>query len=365
MSAATQRVQVEFDNTEYSKKSSPADIVNLFKFPKEEKELHRAVVNRSMLQKPTWLPIIRTDNLEFEEFLDNGVVKLKYKDKEEFELFFNPLFGAPGKFEEKLFYVILSATQLQKRKGVKNYRTLYFSSLYSILRLMGYDRTSASDSKLSEKLDEAIRRLATTGVHHKKYYLGVNERGFKVYGKVLVGSMINSRLIENIDSGRSHTIKIELNEDYFNTTIDDNATDLELKEYLDIRSGPALKIYEHLNSYDVTFYNRGWWVVYLDNFLSSLGVKDKFEYESEKLRFLETAFDNCKPALKESLENKIKDTLHFTYWQNKNKRKNQKQDLTLCFYTSRWEPEITLRKTMLNEGSIPEIDLPSLLPDAY
>jgi hypothetical protein len=363
MSAVTQRAQLKIDTVSLELQSKSADIVNLFK-PKKEK-LDKAIISRSMLQKPTWLPVIRTENLELEEFLDNGIVKLKYRDKEEFELFFNPTFGAPGKFEEKLFYVLLSAVQLQKKKNLKNYRTLYFSSLYAIAGLMGYDRDSSRRSDLLANIELALKKLSTTGVHHKKYYMGLNKQGFRVYGKVFVSSMISSSIIHNIDSGRAHVIKIELNKDYFDTTIDDNATELELKNHINLNSAPALKLYEHLNSYDKTFYNRGWWVVYLDNFLDSLGIKGKFENKSEKLRFLEIAFDNCKPALKFSLEQKIKDTVHFTYWQNKSKKWGKFQDLTLCFYTNRWDPVISTLKNDLDLGFFSDIELPNVLPDAY
>jgi len=367
MSAATQKILVNFGDQEYEfSDNKKADIINLFKVPKGEK-LKRVTINRSMLNSPTWLPVLRTENLELKEFLDKGITKLKYKNKEEFELFFNPTFGAPGKFEEKLFYVLLSAVQMQKKQGVEDFRVLRFPSFYSILGLMGYDQDSCRNQRLLDQLEAALHTLATTGVHHKKFYKGKDTRGNDVYKDVFVGSMLTGIVIDNVFSGRSHTIELSINKEYYNTTLAHQfeIADLDIPALADISSAPALRMYEILNSKNYTLESRGWWSVYLDNFLESFGVEGKFQHQSDKLRFLKDAFQKCKPALKLPLEDQIKDSIHFTYWQNTAKRFRKPQDLTLCFYTSRWEPYINYNKKELEAGYFKDIELPFELPKGF
>ena len=276
-------------------------------------------INRTYMDNPGFLPSNKV-NLESE---NEGKVKYLFG---QWELVSSSAYGVPGLYEQKLLYVLLSIHQTFKKLG-KDSLSFRFKSSYALLRLLGYSRSSASSRAAKERLEKGLVILAHSGFVCKNYY---DDRTKTKDNRIDIGAMFSS-----LNTGPLLGLRMSLNPDFVEWMSKIFTHRIELVSVLDIKSGQSLRMFEILVKNELTFKQKGWWEIRLDNLVDKVGIKGKFKYSSEKIRYLEKAFDNALPALSSNFTS-FSDTLKMRIGQQSADAPHK-----VVFYRSSSEEEAT------------------------
>lgn len=277
-------------------------------------------VNRTYMDNPSFLPSRR---IELNDIEDDKVSYLFGK----WELVGSNKVGMPDLFEQKLLYVLLSIYQTFHSSGENNH-SFRFKSRYALLRLLGYDRENSSGIKIRKRLEKSLSILTSTGFYCEDYYNPATKT--KKGNKIHISGMLSAWEYSN-----GFGLRIVLNEEFVHWMSKIFTHRIELLPVLSIQSGQALRMFEILVKQELTFKQKGWWEIYLDNLVAKVGIRGKFKYPSEKIRYLEKAFDAALPALSSNLT-KFSDAIQMHIG-----KESEKAPYKVVFYRSSKQEEAT------------------------